>query len=48
VQRIPMIVYVPGQPPTTVTTPMRLVDINAEVTALAGLEAAPRALPPIR
>jgi hypothetical protein len=48
VQRIPMIVYVPGQPPKTVTTPMRLVDINAEITARAGLEPAPRVVPPMR
>jgi hypothetical protein len=48
VQRIPMIIYVPGQPPKTITTPMRLVDINAEVTSLAGLEPAPRVVPAMR
>jgi len=48
VQRIPMIIKVPGEAGRTMSQPLRLVDINAEVTALAGLDPAPRVVPPIR
>ena len=41
IQRIPMIVHVPGESPERRTQAMRLVDINAEVTDLMQLKPAP-------
>jgi len=41
VQRIPMIIHVPGEPAGKLQRPMRLVDINAEVTELMQLEPSP-------
>jgi len=42
VQRIPMIIRVPGENPATLTQPLRLVDINSEITKTLGLKPAPR------
>src|SRR5688572_20745571 len=40
VQRIPMIIHVPGEAPSTRTTKFRLMDIAAEATQILGLPAA--------
>ena len=42
VQRIPMIIHVPGEAPTTRMTPLRLMDLAPEITKILGLEPAPR------
>jgi hypothetical protein len=47
VQRIPMIIHVPGERAQVLQQPFRLMDINAEVTALAGLDPPPQITPPI-
>ena len=40
-QRIPMIIHVPGDAPTTRTTPLRLMDLAPETTTILGLKLAP-------
>lgn len=42
VQRIPMIIRVPGEKPSRRMTPLRLMDIAPEVTKILGLTPAPR------
>jgi hypothetical protein len=37
VQRIPMIIHVPGEVPSTRTTPLRLMDLAPEITRVLGL-----------
>jgi hypothetical protein len=37
VQRIPMIIHVPGEAPSTRTTPLRLVDLASEAAQVMGL-----------
>ena len=47
VQRIPMIIHVPGEAPTTRWTALRLMDVAPEVSRILGLPPAPRGpLPP--
>jgi hypothetical protein len=41
VQRIPMIIRVPGEAPSTRTTPLRLMDLSQEITTILGLGPAP-------
>ena len=38
VQRIPMIIRVPGEPPSTRTVPMRLMDVAPEVMRVLNLQ----------
>jgi hypothetical protein len=38
VQRIPIILHIPGEPPATRPEPFRLVDIAPEVTRILGLK----------
>jgi arylsulfatase A-like enzyme len=38
VQRIPMIIRVPGEPPSTRTVPMRLMDVAPEVIDVLRLD----------
>ena len=40
VQRIPMIIHVPGEAPSTRTTKLRLMDVEGEATQILGLPAA--------
>jgi hypothetical protein len=42
VQRIPMIIHVPGEAPTTRMTPLRLMDLAPEIAKILGLKPAPR------
>jgi len=48
VQRIPMIIHVPGEPAATLSQPLRLVDLSSEITDILGLKAAPRSVEPSR
>ena len=48
VQRIPMIIHVPGEPAATLLQPLRLVDLSSEITDILGLKAAPRSVEPPR
>jgi type I phosphodiesterase/nucleotide pyrophosphatase len=48
VQRIPMIIHVPGEPPATLGQPLRLVDVSSEITGILDLKAAPRSVEPPR
>jgi hypothetical protein len=48
VQRIPMIIRVPGEKPATRQTPLRLMDLAPEITRILGLKPAPTAPPPAR
>jgi hypothetical protein len=41
VQRIPMIIHVPGEAPSRRTTSLRLMDLAPEITAILGLPPAP-------
>jgi len=41
VQRIPMIIHVPGEAPSAPTTPLRLMDLAPEITKILGLKPAP-------
>jgi arylsulfatase A-like enzyme len=38
VQRIPMIIHVPGEAPSTRSTPLRLMDVAPEVIRVLGLD----------
>jgi hypothetical protein len=38
VQRIPMIIHVPGEVPSTRTTPLRLMDLTPEINRVLGLD----------
>jgi hypothetical protein len=42
VQRIPMIIRVPGEEPRRMLTPIRLMDLAPEITKILGLKPAPR------
>ena len=48
VQRIPMIIRVPGETPSTRWTALRLMDVAPEVSKILGLKPAPRAPQPPR
>jgi len=48
VQRIPMIIHVPGEAPARLTTPLRLMDLAPEITKILGLKPAPISTPPAR
>ena len=48
VQRIPMIIHVPGERGTTRPQPLRLVDLNSQITSILGLKASPRVVEPTR
>jgi arylsulfatase A-like enzyme len=48
VQRIPMIIHVPGEPAATLLQPLRLVDLSSEITDILRLKAAPRSVEPLR
>jgi hypothetical protein len=43
VQRIPMIIRVPGEKPRRLPAPLRLMDLAPEITRILGLKPAPRA-----
>ena len=46
VQRIPMIIHVPGEASEVRTTPLRLMDLAPEVSQILGLPPAPEPTPP--
>jgi len=48
VQRIPMIIRVPGEAPATRKEPLRQMDLAPEITKILGLKSAPIATPPVR
>jgi hypothetical protein len=48
VQRIPMIIHIPGEPAATVLQPLRLVDLSSEITDVLGLRAPPQPVEPLR
>jgi hypothetical protein len=48
VQRIPMIIRVPGEAPARRTEPLRQMDLAPEITKILGLKPAPVATPPVR
>jgi hypothetical protein len=48
VQRIPMIIRVPGEAPATRKEPLRQMDLAPEITKILGLKPAPLATPPAR
>ena len=45
VQRIPMIIRVPGETPSVRSTPLRLMDLASEVSRILGLPPAPETTP---
>ncbi len=48
VQRIPMIIHVPGEKPASLATPLRLMDLAPEISKILGLKPAPIPTPPAR
>jgi len=48
VQRIPMFIRVPGEPPATRKEPLRQMDLAPEIAKILGLKPAPIATPPVR
>jgi len=48
VQRIPMIIRVPGERAATLPQPLRLVDLSSEITDVLGLKAPPQSVEPLR
>ena len=48
VQRIPMIIHVPGEPPVRRPEALRLMDLAPEISTILGLKAAPLTARPIR
>jgi len=42
VQRIPMIIHIPGEPAATLLQPLRLVDLSSEITDVLGLKTPPQ------
>jgi len=48
VQRIPMIIRVPGEAPARRSEPLRQMDLAPEITKILGLRPAPIATPPVR